>query len=281
MTTTSTTITTAALTATAATSLSSWRHLLEISIVKTRKIRGSNYVQLATVDRMMMTTSLPEPRVRTVVFRGFLESNLPLNHKNILDHPPPNVDVHDNNSNKGNPLLLPYVMKMCTDARSRKVQETQQQQQQQSIAELVWWFPKTSEQYRIRGQLLMIGEQEHQNDDDDESKQDRRILTIARKQLWGNLSDSARESFYNPKIPGQPWSMECTYTTTTNHNVDWINNNQGGRDADGKVLPPPSNFLLLLLNPTMVDYLCLTGSQYRQIDIRMENDNWFSQRVNP
>ena len=34
----------------------------------------------------------------------------------------------------------------------------------------------------------------------------------------------------------------------------------GGRGEDGKVLPPPSTFLLLLLWPDYVDYLRLTDN---------------------
>lgn len=42
-----------------------WKERIESSIAASRKIRGGNYVQLATCD------SDGAPRVRTVVFRGF------------------------------------------------------------------------------------------------------------------------------------------------------------------------------------------------------------------
>ena len=42
-----------------------WRERITDSIARSRKIRGGNYVQLATVD------SNSAPRCRTVVFRGF------------------------------------------------------------------------------------------------------------------------------------------------------------------------------------------------------------------
>jgi hypothetical protein len=138
-------------------------------------------------------------------------------------------------------------MKMCTDLRSRKVEEVAHQ----PISEMVWWFPKTSEQYRVRGSLLLIGD-----DNDDKA------LQIARKEMWGNLTDSARESFLD------------------DDSVRYI----GGRDEDGKVLPVPSNFVLMLLYPTYVDYLLLTGAQYRQIDERVGDirmSNWSSKRVKP
>jgi len=207
----------------------SWRSRLEISIAKSRKIRGSNYVQISTVNKD------GEPRCRTVVFRGFLRSsNLP------EDHPmsPQNDGDFDGK---------PCIMKMCTDLRSRKVEEVAHQ----PISEMVWWFPKTSEQYRVRGSLLLIG------DDNDDT-----ALQIARKEMWGNLGDSARESFLD------------------DDSVLYI----GGRDEDGKVLPVPLNFVLMLLNPTYVDYLLLKGAQYRQIDERVgdaRKSTWSSKRVKP
>jgi len=207
----------------------SWRSLLEVSIAKSRKIRGSNYVQISTVSKD------GEPRCRTVVFRGFLNSeNLPENHPMSLQ-------------NGGHFDGKPCVMKMCTDLRSKKVGEVAHQ----PISEMVWWFPKTSEQYRVRGSLLLAGD-----DNDDKA------LQISRKEMWGNLGDPSRESFLDDEsvLP------------------------MGGRDEDGKVVPVPSNFLLMLLNPTYVDYLRLTGAQYRQIDQRADNtlqSTWSSKRVKP
>ena len=115
----------------------------------------------------------------------------------------------------------------------------------------VWWFPKTSEQYRVRGSVLLVG------DDHDD-----RYLQIARKEMWGNLSDPARESFLDDE------------------SVMPI----GGRDEEGRVVPVPGNFLLMLLDPTYVDYLRLTGAQYRQIDQRVHDaiqSTWSSKRVKP
>jgi len=207
----------------------SWRSLLEVSVAKSRKIRGSNYVQISTVNQD------GEPRCRTVVFRGFLNSvNLPEDHAMS----PNNGGYFDGK---------PCVMKMCTDLRSKKVEEVAHQ----PISEMVWWFPKTSEQYRVRGSLLLVGDE-----------YDDRALQIARKEMWGNLSDPARESFLDDK------------------SVPSIR----GRGDDGKIVPVPANFLLMLLNPTYVDYLRLTGAQYRQIDQRVHDaiqSTWSSKRVKP
>lgn len=58
--------------------------------------------------------------------------------------------------------------------------------------EMVWWIAKTSEQYRIQGDLQLIG-----NDHDNKE------LVAQRKQQWGNLSDAAREQFFweSPGVP--------------------------------------------------------------------------------
>ena len=100
---------------------------------------------------------------------------------------------------------------------------------------------------------------------------DDRALQIARKEMWGNIGDQSRESFLDDET------------------VMAV----GGRDDEGKVVPVPANFLLMLLDPTYVDYLRLTGAQYRQIDQRQQQagdddddddnsqPNWSSERVKP
>jgi pyridoxamine 5'-phosphate oxidase len=205
------------------THLSSWKQLIDVSIAKSRKIRGSNFVQIATVDEATM-----EPRCRTVVFRGF--QNLPSEH-------PLAREMGDGAS---------CVMKMITDNRSNKVRES-------TACEMVWWFSKSSEQYRIRGKLAFVGAGED------------KILTSTRKEQWGNLSDPAREQFY--------WQSS---------GIDFSGVSivpAGGRDEEGVLLPPPDSFLLMFLLPHQVDYLRL-GDNYRQVD-QLKDGSWTSTRVNP
>ena len=64
-------------------------------------------------------------------------------------------------------------------------------------------FPKSNEQYRIRGRLQYIGNNgplySYSTDtkEKDDSNDDMNNYFIAeRKQQWGNLSDMAREQFY-------------------------------------------------------------------------------------
>lgn len=145
-------------------------------------------------------------------------------------------------------------MRMITDDRSQKYQE-----EQHKGVELVWWFPKTTEQYRVQGELLYVGDQEA-----DET------LRQARKQTWGNLSDSAREAFFDERLPGAPFDEGALTAEVPT----------GGRDDEGHVLPPPDHFLLMLLFPRKVDYLRLQN-MYRQVDIRQEDGSWIRQRLNP
>lgn len=147
-------------------------------------------------------------------------------------------------------------MKMITDLRSRKVGEASGHPGQ--AAELVWWFAKSSEQYRVRGRLQFVGGGSFANDDDE-------FLARMRKEQWGNLSDMAREQFYW-KDPGIEYSQQAEVP-------------EGGRGEDGKMLPPPDNFLLMLLHPTYVDYLRLTDN-FRQVD-KLDEDYWTEKRVNP
>lgn len=208
-----------------------FRSLLDASVNKSRKIRGGNYVQLATV------TADGEPRVRTVVQRG------------IFPH-------GDFNS----------VFKFITDKRSEKVRQIQSQPK----GELVWWFLKTSEQYRISGNLTLIGDEEK-----DES------LAVIRKQTWGNLRDGAREQFYWPQ-PGLPLDEQssdekCAPTDTPNAPSDIPT---GGRDENGKLMPPPGEFLVMLMWPSKIDYLRLTDN-HRIVFERKNTGTWNTTTVHP
>ena len=206
----------------------SWRARLEISIARSRKIRGSNFVQIATIAN-------GEPRCRTVVFRGF--QRLPTSHALAREY-------------EG----MSCVMKMITDKRSSKVAEVLSQ----SSAEMVWWFSKSSEQYRIRGEICFVGAGEFSMDDD-------KTLSLARKEQWGNLSDSAREQFFW-QDPGKDYSGDCAVPN-------------GGRDEEGNLLEAPRSFLLMFLLPTRVDYLRL-GDNFRQVDELVDNV-WINKRFNP
>ena len=204
-----------------------WKDRIQRSSAISRKVRGGNYVQIATVD------TEGRPHCRTVVFRGFLE-----------------VAASGGGA----------AMRMITDARSEKVEQARAR----PACEMVWWFSKSSEQYRIAGELQFVGgEVAAEGENNHEFA---RELQIARKSQWGNLSDMAREQFYWE----QPGVDHCPAVAAPP---------AGGRDADGKVLPPPENFLLMLLWPKKVKYLRLTDN-FAQLD-EVQGESWTAKRVNP
>jgi len=155
------------------------------------------------------------PKVRTVVFRGFAPDGR---------------------------------LKIITDRRSAKFGESRR-------VEVCWWFGKSSEQYRVTGDMTYVGS--------DGSEED---LTL-RKQQWGNLSDKAREQFFWAHPPAGSFDEAPEAVP------------EGGRGADGSVLPTPDVFLLGLLAPDAVDYLRLTDN-FRQVD-RSVDGAWTCGRVNP
>ena len=137
----------------------------------------------------------------------------------------------------------------------------------------------------MRGQLQFIGSDGPLNDaiNDDVKKNAeediaKKFLTEQRRQQWGNLSDMAREQFYWEN-PGEPFVVTPSASTSSTIPT-------GGRDDDGKVLPPPDTFLLMLLYPTRVDYLRLSDN-YHQVDDLERDDGmersgrWIAKRVNP
>jgi hypothetical protein len=203
-------------------------------------------VQLATVEA---STDGPQPRCRTVVFRGFLP--LPAGAPAILGHP----------------TAPPLALKMITDARSSKVAHAAAN----SLAELTWWMPASSEQYRVSGALVLVGPQPPPHGlpaaDVASSSAAWAQLTAERVGMWKQLSDPAREQFFWEQ-PGVPFS---------GHPAPPL----GGRGADGAILPPPDAFLLMLLLPREVRYLGLRDNFAQICAWRPGRDDWESARINP
>ena len=120
-----------------------WKERIDISIAKSRKIRGSNFVQISTINYETM-----EPRCRTVVFRGFLK-DVPCSAADSVlssvvkkeddDATAIDTSVEDG---KGVDLYTDCVMKMITDTRSNKVKELgayHNEWESGNTAEMVWW----------------------------------------------------------------------------------------------------------------------------------------------
>ena len=148
------------------------------------------------------------------------------------------------------------LMKFVTDGRSGKVRESE------LLSEVCWWFPRTSEQFRIRGQLRYVGGEVGGWEGE------------ARVEQWGRMRGEAREQFFWP-APGEVWGGE----------------EQGGSREEGpkveegedeeEIPPPPDNFLLMLLDPVAVDHLDLKKN-VRYKHERGEGREWDEGvRVNP
>jgi pyridoxamine 5'-phosphate oxidase len=157
------------------------------------------------------------PANRTVVFRGFLDEQ-----QNTL--------------------------KIVTDLRSQKIQDLKYQK----IAEICWYFTKTREQFRIRGELQLVTAQET------DSK-----LQSARKSTWENLSDTARSQF-TWLDPGKP-----------------LKDNSSFIEFSPDPNTPLDNFGLLLLIPNQVDHLQLKGKpQQRCLYTLQKDQTWLIQPIN-
>ena len=155
------------------------------------------------------------PANRTVVFRGFCE---------------------------GDRLMI------ISDTRSAKIDQIQTC----TSAEACWYFAKTREQFRIRGDLSVITA----------DCQDPALRNL-RVQLWQNLSDAARQQFMWP-APGKV-RQSSDFSTAQPDNQD-----------------PLPHFCLVLLKPSHVDHLSLRGTpQDRVIYTYTAEGDWQVQPVNP
>lgn len=157
------------------------------------------------------------PANRTVVFRGFLE-----------------------NTNQ---------LKFITDIRSEKIEEINFY----PWGEICWYFPKTREQFRIAGQLVLVVAEDTDS-----------ALYLSRRTAWQELSEGARSQFGWPH-PGADKAEAGAFDSAA-------------PDAH----EPLPNFCLLLLEPETVDLLELRGEpQNRSLYGRDGEGNWFVRSVNP
>lgn len=158
------------------------------------------------------------PANRTIVFRGFLDGR--------------------------------NQLKFITDARSQKIGQIEQN----SKCEACWYSPKTREQFRIAGSLILIN-----YDCPDISMQ------AARYAAWQELSDLARLQFAWP-APGQLRTDDPQLFLP--HPPD--------------ATAPLETFCLLLLEPVRVDRLELRGKpQNRWLFTLEAAQDWSLQEINP
>jgi len=169
-----------------------------------------------------------KPKNRTIVFRGF----------------------------KKCPGTKKKCLKFVTDSRSEKIKELGSN----PSCEIVWWFPGTSEQYRITGDVDVV------TDQSDEEQQ------FVRESLWNEMSNPGREAFYRP-------AGNIIINQTNKEELTEVKVPAGGRDGDGNVLPVPKTFVVLLVWTDTIKYLNLKGN-FAQIDRHTEN-SWTSELATP
>ena len=157
------------------------------------------------------------PANRTVVFRGFLG---------------------DTNQ-----------LKFVTDSRSKKADQIDGK----PWAEACWYFPKTREQFRLAGKLILVRDNNPATD-----------LLQARQSAWQELSDAARVQFAWPH-PGAPRANQDAFEPPNPNPTE-----------------PNANFCLLLLDPVEVDVLELRGEPQNRWLYQLDSAGiWSHQEINP
>lgn len=259
---------------------------------------------------------LPVPENRCLVFRGFCP-----------DYVEKYVNGKNNDMSGDKPRSKPMLLKMITDKRSAKAQQILQNFETDddiNPAELVWWFSQSSEQYRIAGKLFLIGGSAKdtsvisksndylRHDDRLSFEMKNEILKVyheERKKQWGNLSDNAREQFYwnwpGKEYEGPPEDIPAGGRESFENDLKALNlkeddvkseeNNinsatfESRANKIGKVLEPPENFMLLLLQPNRCKYLRLSDNfaqrdelLYDSATVSADDENdWKCYRTNP
>jgi PPOX class probable FMN-dependent enzyme len=169
---------------------------------------------------LQLATIRPDgtPANRTIVFRGFV----------------PQEDY----------------LQFVTDRRSEKIHDLKHQ----SIGELCWYFPKSREQFRIQGQVVLI----------DSSCHDSHLLKL-RSNLWHNLSDQGRIQFAWPEPKGL---RDLT-----------VNDQFAPASPDRDQVS--DHFCGLILEPEQVDHLQLKGNPQDRCLYQLHDGTWTTQQVNP
>ncbi len=215
-----------------------WRSSVARALHRNRSLPNARYVQLATIDRDH------RPKNRTVVFRGWLEPQSQL--------------------------------KFVVDIRSQKALNLLSGSS--SWAEICWYFPKTREQFRVSGELVLVTAKSATG------RVTRPVVLgfpqaehlfktaeclidgycKARQEAWQQMSDSGRVQF--------DWA-----TPGADRSTDPASFNPPQPDER----EPLDNFCLLLLKPTAVDHLELRGEPQSRYRYELVEDNWIMSVINP
>lgn len=140
-------------------------------------------------------------------------------------------------------------LKFITDVRSSKVLQGR-------VAEVCWYFTETREQFRLRGDIMVVTNQSTDS-----------ALVRQRRGLWKSISDGARASYSWP-APGseRPEDADDEKDFKCSADIDTVSD----------------NFVLMLLRPTYIDHLRLKGfPQKRSIWQINDQHSWEPKSVNP
>jgi pyridoxamine 5'-phosphate oxidase len=139
-------------------------------------------------------------------------------------------------------------IQIISDRRSEKIIQLQHS----PYGEICWYFPKTREQFRIFGEIVVItadtAHEEYQN---------------LREKLWQSISDSARQQFTWAQ-PASPRPEDGDFPVGT---------------ADPVM--PVENFCLLLLIPSKCDHLLLKGNPQNRYLYLRQGWAWQVEHVYP
>jgi pyridoxamine 5'-phosphate oxidase len=137
-------------------------------------------------------------------------------------------------------------LQLVSDGRSQKLVQLAGC----AAAEACWYFPKTREQFRLAGQIAVIVSQTADP-----------TLSLARWQMWQQLSEAARQQFTWPD-PGQPQL-------------------EGADFCQPSPAEPPDWFCLLLLQIDQVDHLNLRADPQQRSSFQRRADSWTQVNLNP
>lgn len=168
------------------------------------------------------------PANRTVVFRGFLaETN---------------------------------QIKIITDSRSQKAHQVKDHPQ----GEICWYFPKSREQFRFRGNLTLV------TGDDLE-------FQPARQEMWQDISLAARSQFF--------WATPGELRGIVGQGIEQgtieLEKEDTILQSNPEVQEPVANFCLLLFDPLQVDHLELRGNPQNRHQHRWDGTRWTVTAINP
>ncbi|MDB9527773.1 pyridoxamine 5'-phosphate oxidase family protein [Oscillatoria sp. CS-180] len=119
-------------------------------------------------------------------------------------------------------------------------------------AELCWYFTQTREQFRLGGKVAILETVGKEAESDQ-----------MRQKVWEKISDKARQQFAWPH-PGKPRVSE------------------GYESVELDEQTPLDTFIVLMLDPDIVDHLELRGEPQNRYQYQRQSDgSWKSLEVNP